>query len=257
MFQRFDRISARNLLYLQSELVELESQQDDYDREDLMASWDEKTSRRDWKAFEQRSRNDGFPKEQERMQLVTKIREKVKEYKEAILLESAFLSLRRPSKQAYEAFRHEFWNTASTKGTFPSLLGASSSVYEDRDALVALIRPPEEDRLSAFLRKHCSVLFIRREKGAKGSLAYISSHRITVVVGTLNVIFAALFLFGAILNLYYIISPTKRLGLIAGYTIAFALCVSLITSARRAEIFGACAAYAAVLVVFVSGSLGG
>ena len=49
-------------------------------------------------------------------------------------------------------------------------------------------------------------------------------------------------------------NPVK-LGLIAGYTVAFAMTIGLVTNARRAEIFGACAAYAAVLVVFVSGNL--
>ena len=35
IYRRFDRLSARNLLYLQSELVELEAQQDALDEEDL------------------------------------------------------------------------------------------------------------------------------------------------------------------------------------------------------------------------------
>ena len=65
-----------------------------------------------------------------------------------------------------------------------------------------------------------------------------------------------MFLFGAIYNLYYVTNERGRLGLIAGYTVAFALCVGLLTNARRSEVFGACAAYAAVLVVFVSGNLG-
>lgn len=63
-------------------------------------------------------------------------------------------------------------------------------------------------------------------------------------------------LFGAIFNLFYVTNEERRLGLIAGYTVAFALCVGLLTNARRSEIFAACAAYSAVLVVFVSGSFG-
>ena len=37
----------------------------------------------------------------------------------------------------------------------------------------------------------------------------------------------------------------------------FAICVGWLTNARRDQIFAATAAYAAVLVVFVSGTLGG
>jgi hypothetical protein len=71
----------------------------------------------------------------------------------------------------------------------------------------------------------------------------------------INILLAAAFLFGAIYNLFYVQRNQTKLGLIAGYTIAFAIAIGLVTNAKRAEIFVACAAYAAVLVVFVSGNL--
>ncbi len=43
------------------------------------------------------------------------------------------------------------------------------------------------------------------------------------------------------------------MGLIAMFTLLFAGIIALVTNAKRGEIFGATAAYAAVLVVFVSG----
>lgn len=67
---------------------------------------------------------------------------------------------------------------------------------------------------------------------------------------------AATLLFGAICNLYYVRRHKIKLGLIVLYTLGFALSISLISNARWAEVFGACAVYAAVLVVFVSGTLG-
>lgn len=63
-------------------------------------------------------------------------------------------------------------------------------------------------------------------------------------------------LFGAIYALYYVQNEQIKLGLIAVFTTAFALCVGLVTNARRSDVFAACAAYAAVLVVFISGNLG-
>jgi hypothetical protein len=56
-------------------------------------------------------------------------------------------------------------------------------------------------------------------------------------------------------SLYYVKNEKGRLGLVGGYTVAFALWVGLLTNARRSKVFGACAAYAAVLVVFISGNL--
>lgn len=76
------------------------------------------------------------------------------------------------------------------------------------------------------------------------------------MINTISVVLAVNLLFGAIYNLYYVDRDQVKLGLIAVYTFAFALSVSLISNARRTEVFGACAAYAAVLVVFVSGDLG-
>lgn len=38
LFRRFDQLSARNLLYLEAELAELESQQNKFDDQDLIAA---------------------------------------------------------------------------------------------------------------------------------------------------------------------------------------------------------------------------
>jgi uncharacterized PurR-regulated membrane protein YhhQ (DUF165 family) len=88
-------------------------------------------------------------------------------------------------------------------------------------------------------------------------LSYYSERRLHVCVAMIYIVLAALLLFGAMFNLYCVESNTKRLGIIAAYTAVFALCVGFLTNARRAEIFGACAAYAAVLVVFISEGIGG
>lgn len=65
--------------------------------------------------------------------------------------------------EVHEAFRNYFWNVGNPKGSFPTLMGNSSDIYDDRDDLVTLVRPPEEDRLYAFLRKHCSIFFLTRK----------------------------------------------------------------------------------------------
>lgn len=92
---------------------------------------------------------------------------------------------------------------------------------------------------------------------AAGSIAYLSSRRLSLTVDFITIVLCCTFLFGAIYSLYYVTRDEVKLGLIAGYTLGFALCIGLVSNAKRSEIFGACAAYAAVLVVFVSGNLGG
>jgi FtsH-binding integral membrane protein len=87
----------------------------------------------------------------------------------------------------------------------------------------------------------------------------MSEARLRLTVTIITIVLAFALLFGAIYHLYSIAPNNNKLklALIAVYTILFAASVGLVTNASRGEIFGACAAYAAVLVVFVSGQLGG
>jgi len=66
---------------------------------------------------------------------------------------------------------------------------------------------------------------------------------------------AAILLLGAIVTLRLLDQQNNaQLGVIATFTVLFAASVGVLTNARRAEVFASTAAYAAVLVVFVSTS---
>lgn len=79
---------------------------------------------------------------------------------EAIILESTILSFRRPSQQTHKAFYNTFHNVEDGEETFPLLGGTSATVYDDRDDIMAIARPVEEDWLTVFLRKKCPILFM-------------------------------------------------------------------------------------------------
>src|SRR4051794_27305664 len=78
IFKRFDRLAARNLLYLQSELAELQAEQDRFDKEDFFERVaDEnalltKQCARNWSDFKRHAATDG--RQKERMELVMRIR---------------------------------------------------------------------------------------------------------------------------------------------------------------------------------------
>jgi hypothetical protein len=76
----------------------------------------------------------------------------------------------------------------------------------------------------------------------EGRTAYVSSSSISLFVAIFSTILAAALLFGAIISLYMTTNERAVLGMLCGWTVLFA---------------GVTAAYAAVLVVFVSGNLGG
>jgi hypothetical protein len=177
-----------------------------------------------------------------------------------MLLESNMLQMPTPSNQTYEALYNIFWNknsdALSDQTSYPMLDGASANILEHKADLMALRRVPAEDRLTKILRIYFPLFFSARKPGMNGRVIYISERKIDIFVNGIIIFLAAAFLFGAICTLYYVQGVRMTLGLVTGYTMAFAMSIGLLTNARRAEIFGFCAAYAAVLVVFVSGNLG-
>ena len=81
IYRQFQKIAARNILYLQSELRELELRQEEFDRDDAAGDLDAIQAAVDWQEFCDRARDPNDERAKERMQLVKEIREKVKEYR--------------------------------------------------------------------------------------------------------------------------------------------------------------------------------
>jgi flagellar motility protein MotE (MotC chaperone) len=84
IYRRFDRLSARNLLYLQSELEELQDLQDQYDAEDRRATTEKKAVIRNLTLLKQRAKI-GDDNARKRLELIREIAEKMKEYRQYIV----------------------------------------------------------------------------------------------------------------------------------------------------------------------------
>lgn len=97
---------------------------------------------------------------------------------------------------------------------------------------------------------------MRRAEDGQGNTGHYLEKHVVWAVSIVSTIIAAILLIGAIIGLYIVLNPVSRLVMISCFTALFAISVGLLTNARRAEIFGSTAAYAAVLVVFVSSNLG-
>ena len=144
------------------------------------------------------------------------------------------------------------------------LIGLGESAYfEENKDLVALRPVKGEDRLSQFMRDHCgnwmkvrdqltgrkskldADIFVQKQREANRrheGIYYLPETRIAKAVGVVSVLMAGLLLVGAIVSLYFISRPLARLGLVAMWTILFAFSVSVLSTARRSEIFAATAA---------------
>lgn len=82
VFKRFDKLAARNLLYLQSELAELQARQDEFDAQDRSFEHGDRKTKEcamHWERFRKAAQT-GDEKQKERMELVMEIRRKLKEY---------------------------------------------------------------------------------------------------------------------------------------------------------------------------------
>lgn len=252
IYRRFESLSARNLLYLQSELHELEAELNELDAIDVkerkLRNQEAEKIARFWLHY---SKDDNERATRHR-ELQGKIRAKLKQYHEALVLESQVLRLSTPTPRVLQAFQRWFWSSAS-----PVLWGRDRDLFTNEGDLVALA-PVETDRLNIFLQNYFGWFLKEKRKKVTGleddDLFYFPARRIQRAGAVISIFLSAILLIGAILCLEAAArdDSTLRVGLIVLFTCLFAAVVGLLTNARRAEIFASTAAYAAVLCVFVN-----
>ncbi|KAI1350811.1 hypothetical protein F5Y01DRAFT_139981 [Xylaria sp. FL0043] len=295
LFRKFDELAALNLLYLQSEMLSIEAQLRQLDQEDVrQPDIDSINATRQWEILVAQCAPPEFSdsesanteskaciRARRRMELILRLRTKIKEYHEALLLQSKVAHLQAPSGRVLRAVKQMF-----NQGGFPVLDGQARE-YLDANDLLAL-KSPTTDPLSNFLRRaRASKVSLSRHTHLRLSIPTIEArplkndidsektkielsaeglprigrfdeHQVVHWVNIITIIVAIIFLIGPILALYFVQNPPARLVLITIFTAGFAASVALITNARRAEVFFGTATYAAVLVVFVSnGDLSG
>ncbi|KAL5320214.1 hypothetical protein ACEPPN_011015 [Leptodophora sp. 'Broadleaf-Isolate-01'] len=291
IFRRFQRLSTRNLLYLESELSELEAEQD---RLDLDAKRDEDLvlSAESWEllcmqasggcampfddntqeGFEQSERNSRLQEAaQERLHLALRIREVLTAYQTALKLEHDILALKSPERRPLKGVRRIFYTSHNTPlprkgskgpvkggavGSGAGMISGKISAHLDpknEQDLCVLAPHIEKDRLTRLFEGHLSYFF--RIRTPDGLSDFVSHTKVALAVTILSGLVATLFLIGAIVGLYWVDDPRAKLGILSGLTVAFAGSLAMFTNARRQDVFAATAAYAAVLVVFISGNL--
>lgn len=206
------------------------------------------------------------------------------ETEEALLRQNQVAALEAPKSRTFDVALNLFHNDTSDKFGHPKrrkplLAGLSEGRLGEgnRRDLVAVRRPTGKDPLSQFLQNHwmfkvrssqstsgfpvSSCVYLSNQERPKTTRVtddteHIEENHVAWVAAGINTVIAAILLLGAIVVLRLSKEENTQLGLIAMFTVLFAASVGILTNARRAEIFAATAAYAAVLVVFVSSSPG-
>jgi hypothetical protein len=181
---------------------------------------------------------------------------------EALILQSQVASFGRPSSRALKASR--VWMNGGTEleadGTKPNpaLGGIAKDSLDNGDDLIALKSSPAMDLFSRTLRDHWPVKVSRyfdvnagalltrdQEEVSRDGIHRIGRYderSITIAVSIVSIVVAGLLLVGSITTLHFVENAMARLLIIYAFTAAFALSVSLMTTARRVETFAATAA---------------
>ncbi|KAJ9669077.1 hypothetical protein H2201_000903 [Coniosporium apollinis] len=251
ILRRFAALNVRNLLCLQAELHHLERDLVDAEIADSRSEegWKSKYSS-DW--FWLNEPLEGKPNHQ--WQLMLKIRERLKEYNEALIQQSQLITLPKPGKR--DLLSLQCWLTQSDRGA-GALIGPDVQVWGDIRSpgthykdLIALKARQVED---PFFRLVSSRFLGWKPSRIHPGFGYeeFTLMNITAIVTSLV---APLLPIASIAILCAVQSTSSRIAVIAALNFVFSFCLMAFARARRTEVFAATAAFAAVQVVFVGTS---
>ncbi|KAF2211637.1 hypothetical protein CERZMDRAFT_68377 [Cercospora zeae-maydis SCOH1-5] len=250
VFRKFEVLTAWSLLAKQNELVSLErellSLQFQVTKDPIAVR-----SQTEWLRFEKRAANKDTI--EHRIAHVTqKISQKLDEYHSALASASSVAHLKRPSSRVTDLLK----TTVKQLKIQDDLMGDYMSEDRQHD-IVALKTSADHDRVTMFLRDHWPTRWTKVciSTIMAGHTRHFEDKYVTQLSRAFSVMLAVLLLVGSILTLYYVTDDGIRLGLLMMYIVVFATGVALTTGAKRDSIFAATAAYAAVLIVFISGDL--
>lgn len=172
IFRKFDELSARNLLYLQCELLSIEERLKRYDRKvSSSGDMDLEEAAETWEVMVEQTK-DGRIEAQEIMRLVKELRVKMKEYRkwprsfvvyrihleldEALDLQSRIARLHTPDKRVFRVAQNELWGggplDSDGRKRDPIVGGKTKDYLDTENDLVSLKAPVETDTLSRMLR---------------------------------------------------------------------------------------------------------
>ncbi|KAH8896737.1 hypothetical protein GQ53DRAFT_778721 [Thozetella sp. PMI_491] len=218
VFRKFDVLSAQNLLYLQCEILDLEQQvrsnelslRRDHSTRGLLRWWEN--------LAKEASEEHGMKQAKDRIALIRRLRKALKEYHEALVLQSQIFQLARPEKRVVDVCRYWMLHHDES-GTWGKL---------DDDATNQFLNNPQDLREMA--------------PGGSTGVGMFEESKIVAIVNIITILIAAIFLIGAMVGFKFVQNETATLVMVAAFTVAFAVSIGFITAAKRVEIFAATAA---------------
>ncbi|KAH0555816.1 hypothetical protein GP486_006237 [Trichoglossum hirsutum] len=245
IFRRFSVLNAKNLLYLQAELVNLEEELKYIVQEDKSSGDEEKQHfpYSLWHLKHSLQLPDGRYHIQWRK--VLEIREKLKEYNDALIQQSQIAKFEEANKADLKGFRR--WLGSRDGGNF-SLENREANTWEEEytgDLISLISHRKENDCFTMWIRDkfvpwfHDLLGYRTKADDEKSGLWEYRDSRINRVAHAISAVISSLLPTSAIFVLYFLHDMKVKLGVIIGFTALFSLALVILVRARRIEVFAA------------------
>ncbi|KAE9365191.1 hypothetical protein N431DRAFT_496331 [Stipitochalara longipes BDJ] len=245
IYRRFGSLNSRNLLYFQAELTHLERKLHRLEAADLASTEGNRSKySKDWYWLN----NSVFDETSEQIETVLAIRDKLKDYNDAVIQQSIVSRLPDPARRDLRSLQD--WLERPNMGNLALIgkdrdtWGASDEPISPNMGLLAIHSGGENDAFSSwfaqrFIRWVHHILWHRMKKPDDVESGIVSYEDKVLQKFTLHIttIIASLLPIVAIIALYLIGPMNERLGLMALFTVVFTACLSVFTNAKRGEIF--------------------
>jgi hypothetical protein len=260
LYRGFSCIHARLLLNLQSTIQTLEAELDEMDKfHDSIE--DEKTRLRSWDLDAEVCTEEKKEGDRTRADVLEELRIKVCQYDELLVKARELVSFQRPTNRDYTSVRNWIHHIGP-------LVDEEQEYILWKEDIVTLRHGREwagfDGMVEGWLHKiDCRLirwLFctddLRRKTDDK-NVYYFSPSRVSNLVNLFITSAIFLLLAAPVLGMYRLSimhsgrSMFAAIGVLMVFTLLFAAAMSLLTKAKRHELFAASAAYCAVLVVFI------
>ncbi|CAN9400552.1 unnamed protein product [Alternaria alternata] len=186
-----------------------------------------------------------------------KVDSTIKEYYDLLIAYSKVLNLEPPAERTVEAIHRYITNPKLHYG-YKNWQGhklryrvegeEGETTFSD---LASLYTPAENDYLSKFVDKFLYPLFLTPESNKDAK--YVNEQKMQRFVTFVGTFISMGFLISAMWVLWRLKDDMiAKLATVTGFVVGFAAWLGFLTTAQRKDVIAATAAYAAVLVVFVS-----
>jgi hypothetical protein len=283
VYRGFGYLHSRLLLDRQQEVIALETELDELDEIDAQEEEGRRLTNRNYDRKRPR-KNEPGQSLRSRKAILDDIHKKVLEYDELLLKCREIQSFPKPSNRDYRSVRTWMFNHRK------EMVEKDSSFIRAREDIITFRQGREWSSFDGFvestlMRFDCSLirvstLFISthsaelyanlsliqkifctqelRDKTTDKFMFYYSSSRIEIMVGLLMMVIVLVLLAIPVVVMYHLTNMDERnetfdaIVVLIVFTLLFSAAMSLLTKARRHELFAATATYCAVLVVFIS-----